>query len=90
MGLRLSREHSSSDGSMFLFATGEILDKSISKVPTYLRDAMSESSLKALCRKSIRGHLIDLESHSHLFDRVTHMGLPSLLVSYMVHGISFG
>ena len=31
MGLRLSREHNSNDGTMFLFAAGEILDMSLSK-----------------------------------------------------------
>ena len=90
MGLRLSREHNSSDGTMFLFAAGEILDMSLSKIPRYLQDAASQSSLKATCRNSIRRHLVDLEPHSHLFDRVTSLGLPSLLVSYLLHDISFG
>ena len=40
--------------------------------------------LMGMCREAIREHLLDLDQHTHLFGRVTRLGLPAALVSYLV------
>ena len=41
-----------------------------------------------MCRQSIRKHLIKLNPHLHLFDRLNKLGLPSLLNDYLLYGFS--
>ena len=40
--------------------------------------------LMGMCRNVIRKHLLKLDEHTHLFGRVTRLGLPAALVSYLV------
>ena len=40
--------------------------------------------LMGMCREVIREHLLDLDPYTHLFYRVTRLGLPASLVSYLV------
>ena len=44
--------------------------------------------LKAQCRRAIRKHLLDLDPHTHLFDRVQRLGLPKLLQRYLVYNVN--
>ena len=40
--------------------------------------------LMGMCREAIREHLLKLDEHTHLFGRVTRLGLPAALVNYLV------
>ena len=40
--------------------------------------------LMGMCREVIREHLLKLDPHTHLFGRVTRLGLPAALTSYLV------
>ena len=40
--------------------------------------------LMGMCREVIREHLLKMDEHTHLFYRVTRLGLPAALVSYLV------
>ena len=44
-------------------------------------------SLKRTCRTVIRSRLMDVDPYSNLFGRVTRLGLPSTLASYLVYDI---
>ena len=41
-----------------------------------------------MSRQSIRKHLIQLNPHLHLFDRIHRLGLPPLLNDYLLFGFS--
>ena len=43
--------------------------------------------LKHLCRKAIRNHLLDLDEHGILFNRVHKLGLPTSLAQYLVYNV---
>ena len=86
---------------MLLLAAGEILHGTELKkhmprgrvfpvqIPDYLQIAPElRLSLKHLCRKTIRNHLITLDKHSHLFNRVPRLGLPSGLNTYLLYSMS--
>ena len=45
-------------------------------------------SLKHLCRKAIRKHLLQVDKHTNLFTRVTQLGLPEPLPEYLVYDMS--
>ena len=45
-------------------------------------------SLKHLCRKAIRKHLLQVDKHRNLFTRVTQLGLPLYLPEYLVYDMS--
>ena len=68
-----------------LFAAGEKMDRKITS-----RDRLThlEQSLKHLCREAIRNHLLSLDSHTHLFDRVPKLGLPKSLGAYALYNQS--
>ena len=40
--------------------------------------------LMGMCRDAIRKHLLNLDPHTHLFGRVEWLGLPAVLVRYLV------
>ena len=44
--------------------------------------------LKAQCRRTIRKHLLDLDPHTHLFDRAQRLGLPKPLQRYLVRNVN--
>ena len=44
--------------------------------------------LQDQCRQAIRDYLLDLDPHSHLFDRVQRLGLPKLLQRYLVYNVN--
>ena len=41
--------------------------------------------LMGMCREVIREHLLDLDRHTHLFGRVTRLGLPTALTNFLVY-----
>ena len=45
----------------------------------------AEPNLKHLCREAIREHLLHLDQHENLFQRVPRLGLPALLQSYLLY-----
>ena len=38
-----------------------------------------------MCREVIREHLLKLDEHTHLFGRVTRLGLPAALTNFLVY-----
>ena len=71
-----------------LFAAGESPDDTtVRRIPLRgitsdtLRDSVGEPGiiLKQMCRKTIRKHLLEVDPHTHLFERVTKLGLPEIL-----------
>ena len=70
---------------LLLYAAGEALgganidDKYF---PECLR--FDDLNLKHLCREAIRKQLISLDPHTHLFNRIPVLGLPSSLASYLL------
>ena len=76
---------------LLLHAAGEKIDGTTladGSVPDYLQNKDLRLCLKHLCRETIRKHLLDLDPHEHLFDRVPRLGLPALLTDYLLYGIS--
>ena len=51
-------------------------------------ESFSELSLKRQCRLTIRGHLLDLDLHENLFNRVLRLGLPQRLARYLLYNVS--
>ena len=76
---------------LLLYAAGETLDGitideddgNARYVLDYLQKR--EISLKHGCRETIRKHLLKLDPHTHLFGRVTKLGLPRLLSNYLLY-----
>ena len=70
-----------------LLAAGEKIDRQIveskgKKVPKYLQP---QFNLKDICRRKIREHLLHLDSHTHLFNRVPKLDIPDTLYSYLLY-----
>ena len=47
-----------------------------------------EISLKNTCREALRKHLISLDPHTHLFNRIPQLGLPTLITDYLLYSSS--
>ena len=87
---------------MLLYAAGETLDgptvirrdpydsavMSEVEIPQYFKELKRKRDLKHLCREAIRKHLIDLDSHQHLFGRLPQLGLPSIVTEYLLYDCS--
>ena len=39
-----------------------------------------------VCRETIRKHLLKLDPHTHLFDSLPKLGLPSSVTEYLLYG----
>ena len=83
--------------NMLLYAAGETLDEPTVptdsgtvqvNIPDYLKELRENLDLKHLCREAIRKHLIDLDPHEHLFGRMPQLGLPSLVMEYLLYDCS--
>ena len=76
--------------SMLLFAAGERFnDRDLrEKINTLFDLEECDLDLKHLCRERLRRHLIDLNPHAHLFNRIPHLGLPSLVNDYLLYDVS--
>ena len=70
---------------MLLFAAGERLKDA--KIPEFLIPIEQQLSLKHLARQAIRAHLIDINCNTHLFHRVSLLGLPSSLTNYLLYDV---
>ena len=85
---------------MLLFAAGELPVQSITVTRSYrftdatpnpIFDLYSRTKvvdLKDICRRVIRAHMIRIDPRVHLFDRIPKIGLPTLLVSYLLYDVS--
>ena len=58
------------------------------EIAEYLQFNDLKLGLKHMCRQIIRKHLIFLNPHLHLFDRLHKLGLPPLLRDYLLYGFS--
>ena len=80
----------SADLCLLLFAAGETLDCPINakKLPDCLRFDDLQLMLKHIYREAIRKHLLSLDRHTHLFNRIPQLQLPSLLTEYLLYDTS--
>ena len=69
--------------SSSLFSSSFLSSKSVKRVLRSMMEA--EPNLKHLCREAIREHLLHLDQHKNLFQRVPRVGLPALLQSYLLY-----
>ena len=58
------------------------------KVPDYVLDLDKEFCLIQLCRKQIRNTVMENEPYGNLFVRVRHLGLPSVLQSFLLYDLN--
>ena len=73
---------------MLLFSAGETIDRCITTVPDYLRFDHLKLNLEHLCREAIRNHLLKLDPHTHLLDRVPGLWLPSQMNEYLLYNVT--
>ena len=72
-----------------LYASGQQIDPDYKKwVESYSFQLQEESTLKNLCRESIRKHLINLDKYSHLYNRIPRIGFPNSLKNYLLYNTS--
>ena len=64
-----------------VFVAGE---STVSEIEDVLKCPEFEKGLKHFCRQSIRKHLLELDEHINLFQRIPKLGLPSLLAKYLL------
>ena len=84
-------EHKHKKGARLLFAIGETLDDKVPK--RLISDCLDfddlQLELKHMCREAIRKHLLKLDVHSNLFNRIPRLGLTEVLNQYLLYGVSF-
>ena len=68
-----------------LFAAGE---STVSETENVFKCLEFEKGLKHMCREVIRKHLLQLNEHINLFQRIPKLGLPSLLAKYLLYHLS--
>ena len=73
-------------GVRILLAAGEASDN-MSQMVEEVRP-VGNLSLLGLSTEAIRNHLLKLDPQTHLFGRVPQLGLPSLLIEYLLYGAS--
>ena len=56
--------------------------------PQFLTHEDVKLRLKPICRMTIREHLLHLDLHTHLFDRVQKLDLPAALRDYLLFNMS--
>ena len=86
--------------AMLLFAAGEIPDETHLQrhgwlkerygqthvqLPEYLKKKTLAGNLKEMCRQNIRKHLLDINPHLHLFDRISKFQLAGSLIKYLLY-----
>ena len=85
--------------AMLLFAAGEFLDDttlgildSKQDLSTPVREILAPTEMKmdlhSICRISIRMHLLEIDPHENLFRRVFQLGLPTVMMEYLLFGMS--
>ena len=76
---------------ILLVAAGEEIEEAFKRdiLEAYLsREEQDETSLKHMCRESIRDHLIKTDRHRNLFLSVPKLDIPSSLSSYLLYDVS--
>ena len=80
---------------LLLYAAGETLDgitidedENITGCVLDYLGKRGEICLKHLCREAIRKHLLHLDLHQSLFNRIPLLGLPKPLVQYLLYNMS--
>ena len=69
-----------------LLAAGETMVQTTDAVKGVLRSMTeAEPNLEHLCREAIRKHLLEMDPHENLFQRVPQLGLPSRLRDYLLY-----
>ena len=58
------------------------------KVPDYLLDLDKEFCLRQICREQIRNTMMENDPYGNLFVRVRHLGLPSVLQSFLLYDLN--
>ena len=81
----LAHEETRADNASLLAAGEKKGRQIIEQVPENIQ---RKFSLKNICRRKIREHLLDLDPHTNLCSRVPRLGLPSSLTAYVLHDIS--
>ena len=74
------------DCLLLIAAAGEKITEDAFPIPEY-QNPEKVASLMHLCREAVRNHLLDLDPHTHLFDRVPRLGLPSLITDYLIYNV---
>ena len=89
-------EDKSRESILLMFAAGEFIQESVVKhvkeetkthAVNILADLACSLCLMHLCRERIRMHLLNLDPHTHLFNRIPQLGLPSLLTDYLLYNV---
>ena len=73
---------------LLLFASGGVTEDHAILADNYLQQELTDISLKHFCRRTIRNHMLKLNSRLNLFVRVPEIGLPQSLASYLLFGVS--
>ena len=86
--------------AMVLLAAGEIIEgttvemierfgrlRSV-EIPEFLQMNKDELNLKDMCRETIRKHLLHLDRHANLFQRIPNLQLPSLVTDYLLFDVT--
>ena len=87
--------------ALLMYAAGEKLDDTkmeiqsphgdcMIEIPTCLKHSKRDLNLMCICRRAIRGHLLNVNPHLPLFNRVRQLGLPPTLSAYLLFGMSLG
>ena len=73
-----------------LYAAGETVNTFRIPLPYHITKAESHfsTSLKGLCRRTIRNHLMHPHPNLNLFVLTPKLGLPVLLTKYIVYNVS--
>ena len=83
-----------------LYAAGETIDDSTDEenesntlLPNrppldWLKESKEKLCLRDSCREAIRKHVLILDPHGNLFDRVPKLGLPAVLNNYLLYNVS--
>ena len=73
-----------------LYAAGETVNTFRISLPNHITRAESSfsASLKGLCRRTIRNHLLHPQPRLNLFVLAPKLGLPALLTKYIVYNVS--
>ena len=81
----------SKETATVLYAAGQSLDLSmLDDLDGICKENDLTRGLRDLCRSAIRRHLLLINPHKHLFDRIPRLGFPSLLTEYLLYNVSLG
>ena len=82
------------DIKTLLFAASEKIDRQIIEIDRQINGQQVQESLqrkfslKDICRRKIKDHLLSLDPHTNLFGGVLRLGLPASLTAYVLYDIA--